>query len=88
MHTNIICIMLSLNQTLYLQKLALYFYVYLRIIDNINFPNTYNTCSYVQSTLMLIKKSLLTGYVLGSNPCTYFWLYVYIITLTWDRLRK
>ena len=48
MHTILIYIMLPLNQnTMYLQKLALYFYMYSRINDNIIFPSNYYTYFYL-----------------------------------------
>ena len=67
MHTNIIYFMPSLNQNTIFPKLAFYFYVYLRIIDNINFPNTCNTCPYIQSTFMsiYIKKTYSPVMLLG-----------------------
>ena len=79
MHTNLIYIMLPLNQnTICLHNLAIHFYTYLRPIDSINFPNNYYTCSYLQSTHMIVKIKL-TNFVVCSNPCSYFGL-MFILT--------
>ena len=72
MHTNLIYTMLPLNQnTICLQKLAIHFYTYLRIIDKINFPNNYHTCLYPQTTHIIINKNLLTDFIVSSNYCSY-----------------
>ena len=49
-------IMLPLNQnTIKFHNLNIHFYPYLSSIDKINFLNNYYTCSYLQSTHMILE---------------------------------
>ena len=78
--------MLPLNQnTIKFHNLDIHFYTYLRSIDKINFLNNYYTCSYLQSTHMILEDKTYS-LVLSFVPIlVIIWFYIYIDLLTQDR---
>ena len=70
MHTNSIYIMLPLYQNTKYPE-------YQRIINNNNFPNNDCTCSYPQSTHIIVKIKLTPGFIVCSNPCVNLVLHLY-----------